>query len=898
MRDWNMFVRERLGPLRVSPEREAEIVAELAEQLAQAYADAITAGDAERDALLRAGSHLGDWKKLAREIDAAERPAPPPSSYRAGAFAGIAQDARYALRFLRRNPAFTATALATLAFGIGGNTAIFTMVDALVLRDLPYRDPGRLMTIETRRVDQPEIEPWTSAADFFDYRERQHSFSSMAALSPIWNVVLTGAGPAEQLDALYTTATFFPMLGVTAELGRTFSAEEDRRGQPRNVVVLSHAFWERRFGGNPGAIGQSLRLDGGAYTVIGVLPARFRWVGEPVNGTVTDIQVWLPMAANQLVNSVRSVRYLKVAAERRPGVTVGQARQEVRRLSEELTAQYPEFDKGYVTDTRLLREQVTGKVRGGMLLLLGTVGFVLLMVCANLANLLLARAALRQREITVRVAVGASSWRLVRQLLVEGLVLAGLGGLAGIPVAFLGLRALLAAGPESLMRSADIQLDPRALAFTSAAVLLCAILSGLPPAWRILRTQLAGGLRETGRGLVAGHHRVRSALVVVQVAAALMLLVGAGLLVRSFQHVLAVPPGFDDHNLVTISTQMPSSARGAAARRSVYQTIHDRLMAQPGVINVGAVSRLPFSGKNLGTWVYVEGHDQPGAPGVEVEYRVATASYFDTMGIRLLSGRLYDERDEANPYAVVVVNQTMARKLWPGQDAVGKRIKLTSTPQNAPWSSVIGVVEDVRHFGLETDPHPEVDRPYGVNPLGAPVLVVRTRSGGAAMLSRLGAVVRAVDPEIPTYGEFSMEQLVARSIVQRRFVMLLLAALAAAAMLLAGLGIYGTLSQMVAQRTPEIGVRMALGASPGEVLRMVLEDGARLMATGGAVGLAAAAALAGLMRAMLFEIAPLDPAAFGLAALVLCGFAFAACYVPARRASRVDPMTALRADAG
>ena len=898
MRDWHAFVRERLGPLRVAPEREAEIVAELADQLGQAFSDAIADGSSEYQARARAESHLGDWAKLAREIEAAERPAQPAPEYRAGVFAGIGQDARYALRFLRRNPGFAAIALATLAFGIGGNTAIFTMVDALVLRDLPYRDPGRLMAIETWRTDQPEIQPWTSAPDFFDYRERQHSFSAVAALSPIWNVVLTGRGAAEQLNALYATADFFPMLGVNAEVGRTFTADEDRRGRPRGVVVLSHAYWQRRFGGSREAVGQSVRLDGQAYQVIGVLPAGFRWVGEPVRGTGTEIDVWLPMATNQLVNSARSVRYLKVVAQRRPEVTEAQASEEIRRLSVGLAAEYPEFDKGYLSSGRLLREQVTGNLRGGMLLLLGTVGFVLLMVCANLANLLLARAALRQREITLRVAVGASAWRLVRQLLVEGVVLAALGGLAGMPVAFLGLRALVAAGPESLIGSGEIHLDLHALAFTSAAVILCAVLSGLPPAWRILRTRLAGSLREGGRGLIAGHHRLRAGLVVGQVAAALMLLVGAGLLVRSFERVLAVPPGLNARNLITISTQLPPGTNGAAARRAVYQTIHDRLMAQPGVVNVGAVSRLPFSGKNLGTWIYPEGRDAPGMPGVEVEYRVATASYFETMGIRLRAGRLYDERDDANPAVTVVINQSMARKLWPGENAVGKRLKMNGSSAATPWSTVIGVVEDVRHFGLETEPRPEVTRPYGVNPLGAPVLVVRTRDDAAATIGRLSAAVRAVNLEIPTYNEFSMEQLVARSTVQRRFTMLLLAAFAAAAMLLAGLGIYGTISQVVAQRTPEIGVRMALGASPGEVLRMMLGEGARLMLAGGAVGLVAAAGLAWLMRAMLFEVGPLDPMAFGTAAVVLAGFALAACYLPARRASKVDPMEALRADAG
>jgi predicted permease len=897
MRDWAAFVRQKLGRLRVRPERESEIIAELAQQLEQAYSESRAAGASDADAVRRAEAQIGDWKKLSREIDAAEAPAEPAPEYRGGLWSGAWQDVRYALRFLKRNPGFAAIAVATLAFGIGGNTAIFTMVDALLLRDLPYREPDRLMAIETRRVDQPEIAPWTSAADFYDLRERARSFSALTALSPVWNVVLTGQGQAEQLEALYVSGGFFGMLGVNAALGRTFHADEDVRGNPRNVVVLSHSFWQRRMNGSRDAIGQNLRLDGGAYTVIGVLPAAFRWVGEPLSGTASAIDVWFPMATNPLTNSLRSVRYLKVVAQRRPGVSLEQSRDEIRRIWAGLAAQYPEFDKGYVSDGLPLRDQVTGKLRVTMLLLLGTVGFVLLMICANVANLLLARAVLRQREITVRVAVGASAWRLVRQLLTEGLVLSAIGGIAGIPLAYAGLRALIAAGPDSLIHGDEIRLDVRALLFTSAAVMLCAILAGLPTAWRMVRAQLASALRESGRGLVSGHHRLRSALVVVQVTAALVLLVGAGLLVRSFQRLLSVPPGFDSRNLVTIATQMPSVARTPAQRRAIYETIRGSLLAQPGVANVACVSRLPFQGKNLGTWAYIEGRDTPGAPGVEVEYRVATSSYFDTMGIRLKAGRLYDERDDANPQSVVVINEAMAQRLWPGENAVGKRVKLTSTPQNAPWIAVIGVVANVRHFGLEVDPRPEVYRPYGVNPLGAPILVVRTKGDAAGMLPALRAKVRAVHPEIPTYNEFVMESLVARSTVERRFVMLLLAGFAAAAMLLAGLGIYGTVSQVVAQRTQEIGVRMALGASPAEVMRLVLGQGLRLMAGGGVAGLAAAVGLAWLMRAMLFEIAPLDPLAFGGAALMLCGFALAACYVPARRASRVDPMEALRIEA-
>jgi putative ABC transport system permease protein len=709
-------------------------------------------------------------------------------------------------------------------------------------------------------------------------------------------VVLAEKGNAEQLDALNVSAGFFPMLGVTAALGRTFTPDEDQRGQPKPVAVLGYAFWQRRFGGRRDVIGRSLTFDGTPSTVIGILPPGFRWAGEPLAGTAIDIPVWLPMASNPLTSATpRSVRYMKVVGQRRPDVTLAQARDEIRRISTELAIQYPDFDRGYEADGRPLSEQVTGKNRSGMLLLLGMVGFVLLMACANVANLLLARAAVRSREITIRIAVGASAFRLVRQLLTEGLVLSVLGGVLGIPLAYAGVLALMAVGPSSLLHPGEIRIDPRALAFTSVAVLLCAILAGLPPAWRMARPAIASALRESGRGLTAGHHHVRATLVIVQVAAALVLLVGAGLLIRSFQQLLAVQPGFDSHNLVTIATQLPSSARTPDQRRAVYERIRQSLMAQPGVSNVAAISRMPFSGKNLGIRVHVEGKEAPGTtPGVEVEYRVATPSYFETMGVPLRAGRLYDQRDDANPGTVVVINEAMAHHLWPGQPAVGKRIKMSGAATNAPWTAVIGVVGNVRHFGLEADPRSELYRPYLVNPLGAPILAIRTRSDPAPLVQALSARVRAIDPAIPTYNEFVMEKLVASSTMQRRFVMLLLAGFAAAALLLAGLGIYGTMSQAVAQRTQEIGVRIALGASSAEVLRLVIGEGARLMLAGVAVGAIAAAALAGVMRTMLFEVRPLDPLAFAGATATLAAFALAACYIPARRATHVDPMVALR----
>src|SRR5580700_641854 len=636
MPDWSAHVRDRLPLLHVPAERENEIVAELALQLEQAYAETLAGGASEAEAVRCAEAQFANWRELARQIDAAEAHLASqlePSG--GGALAGCWHDLRYAARFLRRNPGFTAIAALTLAFGIGGNTAVFTMVDAAALRSLPYRDSGQLMAIETRKAQQPELEPWTSALDLQAMRARTGAFSAIAGISPVWNVVLTGRGDAQRLTALYVSADFFPLLGVPPVLGRTFRPDEDRDAQPAQVVMLSYACWQRQVGGRASAVGTSLALDNSPYTVVGILPADFRYEGEPLAGTAEEIDVWFPLSANPLAASPRGLRFLKLAGRLKPGVSPERSGHEMGALAVALAKNYPATNRGFEFNVQPLRAQVTGRFRVAMFLLLGTAGFVLLMACANVANLLLARAAARRREIAVRVALGASRFRLFRQFLTESFCLATAGGILGLAVAFAGLRLLIAAAPPSLVRAQSVHLDLRALAFACAAVLLCAIAAGLPPAWRTVRADAETALRESGRGLTARHHRLRAALVVTQIAAALALLAGAGLLVRSFQRLLDVDPGFQPRNLLTISTQMPQAANTPAGRTAMYRLIRDRLLAVPGVVDVAAVSRLPLMGMNLSTWIFVEGKSTPGEPGADVEYRAATPSYFSTMRIPL-----------------------------------------------------------------------------------------------------------------------------------------------------------------------------------------------------------------------------------------------------------------------
>jgi putative ABC transport system permease protein len=574
-----------------------------------------------------------------------------------------------------------------------------------------------------------------------------------------------------------------------------------------------------------------------------------------------------------------------------------QARGEMHRIGEGLAQQFPDTNRGLDLGAQALDEAIAGRMRPTLLLLLAAVGLILLLACANVANLLLARTAARQKEISVRVALGASGFSLVRQLFIDGLVLSLAGGIAGVALAFGALKLFQTLGPASLVHGRNLELDLRALLFTSAVVALSALLSGLPPAWRLIRAPIADALREAGRGLTAGGHRLRSILVAGEIALALTLLVGAGLLIHSFVKLLEVDPGFEAKNLVTLTVQMPASATEAEQRAALYRKIVDGVRAVVGVRDVAAVTRLPLMGSNLGSWMWIEGRTATGGETPDVEFRRATPGYFATMGIPLQSGRWFDERDDAkNALQVTLINAAAARKYFPSQDPVGKRIKLGPSPEALPWITIVGVVGNVRHFALEVEPRPEVYQPVGANALYSPILVVRTAADPRALLTTLTATVRNASSECPVYNVLAMEDLVSRSTAQRRFVMTLLAGFAAVALLLAAVGVYGIVAQSVAQRTPEIGLRMALGAAPATALKLVFGEGLRLTLAGLIAGLAAAIGLARFMRSLLFDIGPLDPLAFLLATLALLSLAALACLIPAWRATRIEPLEALRHD--
>jgi predicted permease len=892
MHDWKAYVRDHLRELRIGPARENEIVAELAQHLESAYYDALADGWGENEATRRAVARFADWKELASEIEAVE-PLPLPER-RPGLLTGSWDDVRHAFRWLRKNPALAGIAIGTLALGIGGNTAIFTLADALVLRGLPYPHAGSLVALETHWSRQSEVEPWTSAPDFFDLRARVQSFSAVAGISPLWNDILTGPSGAERLNTLYVSSNFFPMLGVHAALGRTFSEGEDSGTHPSNVAVVSGGFWRSHFRGGADAIGQDLVLNGQAIRVIGVLPPDFRYVGEPLAGKAAEIDVWMPLSDNNLIARARTVRFLKVIARLKPGVAAERASEEVGALGQALAAEYPASNRGFTLHAVPLADKVTGRLRSMALLLLGAVGFVLLLACANVSNLLLTRVVARQKDFAVRLALGAPMRRLARQIAVEAMLLAVLGGAVGIAMATYGVSVIGNAAPAALTSGYPNGIDWRVLPFTAAAMALSGLISAFPPIWILLRGKLQDALRQGSRTLSGSHHRLRSALVGIEVALALVLLAGAGLLVRSFQRLLDVQPGFDAHNVITVSTQTPPGAQTPAHRTAIYDLIRGRLLDVPGVINVGAVSRLPLMGSNLGSAVTVEGKTRPGEQGPDVEYRVATPSYFETMRIPLKKGRMFTEHDDASAPQVALINEAMARALWPREDPIGKRIKLGPNTESQAWISVVGVIGDVRHFGLDIGARPEVYRPYAASPLYAPILVVRTASDPDGLAGALAARVRSVGAEVPAYDLFSMQALVDRSTAQRRFVMWLLGGFAITALLLAAVGVYGIVSQSVGQRTREIGVRMALGASPSGALALVFGDGMRLVGVGICVGMAAAVGLTRLMRTLLFEVQPFDTVVFLWATALLAGVAAIACFLPALRVTRLDPMTALR----
>ncbi|HMX29503.1 MAG TPA: ABC transporter permease [Blastocatellia bacterium] len=800
------------------------------------------------------------------------------------------QDLRFGWRLFLNKPAFTLIAVLSLALGIGANTAIFSLVDAVLLRPLPFHEPDRLAIVweDAAQIGFPRNTP--APANYADWKAQNKVFEDMAAIN--WrNFALTENGEPEKVEAQAVTANFFSLLGVKPLLGRSFTAAEDAPGADR-VALISYGLWQRRFGSDPALVGKEILLDGQKRTVLGVMPAGFQLLSK-------ETGLWVPMAfsAEDLAN--RGGHYLTVVARIKPGVTLAQARADIAGVMQRINQDHPMhgFELGSVVIP--LREELAGEVRPALIVLLVAVGCVLLIACANIANLLLSRGAARYREIAVRTALGAGRGRIVRQLLTESILLAVAGGLTGLLFAWLSFSFLTQIIPDSMALNAGVKIDARIFSFTMLLSLLTGIVFGLAPAMQAAKVDLNEALKQSGgrSGAGAGHRRLRSALVVTEIALALVLLVGAGLLIQTFLKLRALDIGINAENVLTLRTQLPSEKYGELPKRTAfYQQVLERVRALPGVRAAGYTTAVPLTWKGGTTGFVIEGKTPQ--PGQDANNRQVTTGYFETMGVKLRQGRFFDEHDNAQSQPVVIINETMARQYWPGESAVGKRINLEPEDPASPWRLVVGVIADVKEMGLEAPPKAETFFPFQQLPTmlwNMPRdLTVRTSGDPMNPAAAVRQAVWSVDPAQPVSNVRTMEDILSEEVAQRRIGMTLLAAFAALALLLASLGIYGVLSYAVTQRTQEIGVRMALGANRRAVVRMVMTDGLRLAGAGVVLGLGASFALTRLMANLLFGVSANDPRTLALVTLLLTAVAMLACYVPARRAAKVDPMVALR----
>jgi putative ABC transport system permease protein len=811
----------------------------------------------------------------------------------------LAQDLRYGLRMLARSPGLTVTAALALALGIGANTAIFSVVDAVLLRPLPYDDPDRLVMVWNRYPKMNLQRAAVSGPDFVERRDENHVFEQVAAFID-GNLNLTSAGEPERLRAVRASASLFPLLGVRPALGRTFLTEEDRPGSSQ-VAVVSHGLWTRRFGSDPRLVGRPLTLNGTPHTVVGILSA-----GDSFPDPSVDVWVPIALTAEQVDPSRRGNEYIGMIARLKSGVTLEQAQADMDLITRRALSQAPQVAKdffesnGWGAFLSPLREEVVGGARPALLALLGAVGCVLLIACANVSNLLLARATSRKREIAIRTALGAGRTRLVRQLLTESLLLAVLGGGLGLLLAVWGVDLLAALRPENLPRVEEIGLDLRVLTFTGLLSLAAGIVFGLAPALHASRPDLNESLKEGGRASSAGpgHSRLRGLLVVSQIALALVLLVGAGLMIRSFWLLQRVDPGFRPEGLLTMNISLSTSKYPKPEQRvAFFQQLRQRLAALPGVEAVAATSLLPLAGGTSTASFFAEGQRPgPGESSPLANVRLATPDYFRTMGIPLKRGREFTDQDTRAPN-VVVVDEGMVRRFWRGQDPIGRRLTFTETPTEADWMTVVGIAGEVKHSGLDGHDYAHIYGPHALTAFLVPegmFVVVRTRSDPDGQVAAVRRAVAAMDPEQPIFAVRTMRAYVEDAVAQPRFRTALLALFAAVALVLAAVGIYGVMAYAVTQRTHEIGIRMALGAMQRDVLRMVVGQGLRLALGGVAVGVAGALALTRILSSLLFGVTATDPLTFLTVPLVLLAVSALACYLPARRATRVDPIVALR----
>jgi putative ABC transport system permease protein len=810
-------------------------------------------------------------------------------------------DLRYAARSLRKSPGFAAAAVATLALGIGATTAVFSVVNAVLLKPLPYAEPDRLVRIWSAWEGSPRSD--VSPAEYFDDRDGLLTFASVGAFAG-GTANLTGDGEPERLAAAYTTASLIQALGVPAAFGRVFRDGEDVPNAEASVV-LGDGLWRRRFGSDPNVIGRRIMLDGVPHTVLGVMPAGFRMPGD--FGAADPAELYLPLGLDRTSIPNRGSHFLGVVGRLRPGVSFETGRTEVSRLAAGFVRDFPDdYPPGmrFTASAVPLTDDVAGPIRPALLVLLGAVGFVLAIACANVAGLLLSRTEERRREMALRTALGAGRGRLAHQLLVESLLIASLGGALGLALAVGGVGALAALRPPELARLQEVGVDLKVLAFTAMATLATGLAFGLAPALIVSRADLHGPIKEGGRGVTAGHatQRVRRLLVAGEIGVALVLLVGGGLLGRSLARLQGLDPGFRPDNVLTVTLALPDAEYADHARiTGFYRDLVHGVGSLPGVRSAGAVTALPLDGERGDLNVHIEGRPEAaGAASPAADWQVVTPGYMRALGMRVLRGRGIEGTDDGAAPGAVVINRTMARLLWPGEDPLGRRF-LLGGGAGPGWVTIVGIVDDVRQAALAAEPRPEMYLPHaqfrfwdGGGPVTSMTLAVRSAGDPASLANAIRSQVHALDPDLPVGAFRSMPEIVSASLARPRFTTVLLAVFAAVALTLAAVGIYGILSQAAARRAHEIGVRMALGARPPDVLRLFLRQTLALAGWGVALGLFASLALTRVLSSQLYGVSPSDPPTYAALAAFMIGVAVLATWIPTRRAARVDPLSALR----
>jgi predicted permease len=809
------------------------------------------------------------------------------------------QDFRYALRMMRKSPGLTIVIVLSLAIGIGANTAIFSVTDALLLKPLHYPQPDRLAILWLRSPGLGIPQDWPSPGEYIDVKTQNSSFEE-SAIAIGQEFSLTGLAQPERIEGIRTSGSLFHLFGTKPIMGRTFSAEEETPGKDKSVV-LTYGLWRRVFGADPQIVGKGLTLNGNPFTVVGVLGPEFVLNNEvmPTVASIEKIEIFLPLPLGADAANDRGNENFNVMARLKPGVTMRQAQADIDVIAGRIREK-DHRDPTFTISVVPLLEQVVGNVRRAVLVLLGSVGLVLLIACANVANLLLSRATSRQKEVAIRTALGASRVRLVRQLLTESTLLGLLGGAAGLIIAAAGLYVVRTINPGNIPRLDEIRLDAGVLVFTFAVSILSGIVFGVAPVFRVLKIDLNSTLKAGGRrsqddgGLGLRRHGLRGLLVVSELAISLMLLIGAGLLIRSFVRLAGVPPGFNPGNVISMRLAVNGPKyKEPQPIAQFYEQLGENIRRLPGVKAEGAVSALPLTSSVGWGSVTIEGYTPPpNAPELQVDLRIATPDYFQAMQVPLLKGRFFSNSDTREAQQVILVDEKLAQHFWPHDDPVGKRIRQGGL--KSPWMNIVGVVGVVKQYGLDTDTRMVVYYPHKQQPGRGMYLVARTTSDPATLAGEIVRQIHALGPDVPVYEIATMQQRLNHSLARQRFSMIMLGAFACFALVLAAVGVYGVMSYLVSQGTHDIGVRMALGAQQSAILRLVVRQGLSLALIGIVAGLASALILTRLMESLLFGVKATDAVTFSLVALLLGLIALLATYVPARRAMRVDPLVALR----